>query len=415
MQLAHFIQRYPPAMGGSEAYFARLGRWLVSRGHHVNVFTSSAIDLTAMWYPTGERLPADITIDQGVTIHRFDPAFWPARRYMLKAMSLIPIALLQAVSLPCNPLAIRMLRAVRSTDIRYDAVHATAFPYAWPIVCAWHLARRQRIPFLLTPFLHLGDPSTANDRTRKRYLARPFRWLLSRADAIFVQTPSEAEAVRAVGIPHDRIILQGLGVEPTECTGGNRERIRKLWGTHENEIVVGHLANQSIEKGSVDLLQAVERAWARGSRVRLVLAGPIMPNFQQFWERFTQRDRVIVMGVLSEDEKRDFFAGIDLFALPSRSDSFGLVLLEAWANGLPNLAYRAGGIADVIRDSVDGRLVACGEIDALTNILTEWESNPMLRQQLGEAGQSRIQTEFRWEDKLGIVESTLKRLHGSTR
>ena len=41
------------------------------------------------------------------------------------------------------------------------------------------------------------------------------------------------------------------------------------------------------------------------------------------------------LGVLSERQKRDFFAGIDVFALPSRSDSFGLVLLEAWANGVP--------------------------------------------------------------------------------
>ena len=55
------------------------------------------------------------------------------------------------------------------------------------------------------------------------------------------------------------------------------------------------------------------------------------------------------LGPLTDAEKRDFFAGIDLFALPSRSDSFGLVLLEAWANGVANVAYRAGGVADVIQ------------------------------------------------------------------
>ncbi|VTS07502.1 glycosyltransferase family 4 protein [Tuwongella immobilis] len=410
MQLAHFLQRYPPAMGGSEAYFARLSRWMVERGHSVEVFTSTAIDLPAMWYPQGQRLPAGSESIDGVQVHRFDPAFWPLRRYMLKALSLTPVALLQAVSLPCNPLALRMLSAVRQTATAFDAVHASAFPYAWPIVCAWHLARRQRIPFLLTPFLHLGDPESARDRTRRRYLARPFRWLLERADAIFVQTPSEAEAVRAVGIPETRIMLQGLGVEPSECTGGHRARYRQQWQATDTDFVIGHLANQSVEKGSVDLLQAMARAWQAGSRAKVVLAGPEMPNFQQFWGSFPHQNQVIRLGVLTEAEKRDYFAAIDAFALPSRSDSFGLVLLEAWANRLPNVAYRAGGVADVIRDGVDGRLVPCGDVAQLAEVIREWESQPELRQRLATAGHARLPHDYCWADKLGLVESTINRL-----
>ena len=72
------------------------------------------------------------------------------------------------------------------------------------------------------------------------------------------------------------------------------------------------------------------------------------------------------LGVLDDQQKRDFFAGLDVFALPSRSDSFGLVLLEAWANGLPNVAYRAGGPADIIRHDIDGLLARCGDVDDLT-------------------------------------------------
>ena len=51
----------------------------------------------------------------------------------------------------------------------FDAVHASAFPYAFPIVCARRLARRLRVPFFITPFLHLGDPDDPNDRTRRGY------------------------------------------------------------------------------------------------------------------------------------------------------------------------------------------------------------------------------------------------------
>src|SRR5205807_9092412 len=123
-----------------------------------------------------------------------------------------------------------------------------------------------------------------------------------------------------------------------------RQRARQEWNVSASEVVIGHLANNSQEKGTVDLLRAAEHLWQAGRPFRLVLAGPEMPNFRSFWKSYGSQARVRSLGVLSERQKRDFYAGIDLFALPSRSDSFGIVLLEAWANGVPNLGYRAGGI-----------------------------------------------------------------------
>jgi glycosyltransferase involved in cell wall biosynthesis len=109
------------------------------------------------------------------------------------------------------------------------------------------------------------------------------------------------------------------------------------------------------------------------------------------------------LGVLDEQQKRDFFAGLDVFALPSRSDSFGLVLLEAWANGLPNVAYRAGGVAGVIRDGEDGLLVRCGDVEGLAEALGRMVEDGALRQRLGKAGEERTRREFRWADKLELV------------
>src|SRR5947208_962267 len=75
------------------------------------------------------------------------------------------------------------------------------------------------------------------------------------------------------------------------------------------------------------------------------------------------------LSVLDSQQKKDFFAAIDMFAMPSFSDSFGLVFLEAWANGIPNVAYRAGGVAGVIRHEVDGLLVRCGDLNGLAQAL----------------------------------------------
>lgn len=409
MHVAHFIQRYSPALGGSEAYFARLGEYLVGRGDDVTVWTSTAVQLEEFWKRRSRQLPAESprVATRGLSVRRYSPLRFPGRRYVLKALSLLPIRPWQCLTLPCNPVCPGMWRDAGRYAGPLDAVHASAFPYAFPILCGLRLARRRGVPFLLTPFLHLGNPTDPADRTRRQYTAAPFRWLLRHADRVFVQTRLEHDAVCDLGVPEGRVVLQGLGVDPTECTGGDRAAAHEAWGIGPGEVVIGHLANASMEKGTVDLLKGAERAWAAGHHFRIVLAGPEMANFRAFWQDYRRKDRVMRLGVLTDGQKRDFFAGVDAFALPSRSDSFGLVLLEAWANGKLNLVYRAGGPAELVRDGIDGLQAKCGDVGELAAQLGRLVADEGLRRRLGDNGLSRIGRDFRWADKLERVRAEL--------
>ena len=420
LHVAHFVPRYPPALGGAESYARRLSEYLTAAGDSVTVWTTTAVTLEEMWTDTLRRERASGTGgplarsrrrgtpagDRSVvSVTRYFPLTFPLRRYVLKAISLFPIRTLQSLAQPVNPICPAMWRDVHRFSGPLDAVHAFAFPYSFPIVCALRLARRRRVPFLLTPFLHLGDPTDPRDRTRRQYTRPHLKWLLRQADAVFAQTESERGAVVELGVPEDRAVLQGLGVDAVECTGGGRARARCQWGVSDTEMVVGHLANNSVEKGTVDLLNA-----AADTGTRVVLAGPEMPNFRHFWDTFPRKELVTRLGPLTEEQKRDFFAGIDVFALPSRTDSFGLVLLEAWANGVPVLAYRAGGPADLVRHGVDGFLAKCGDVTDLANRLSELTTDAALRSRLGDAGRARVATDFRWPDKLRVVTEVLERL-----
>jgi glycosyltransferase involved in cell wall biosynthesis len=404
LRVAHFVQRYPPALGGSEAYFARLSRYLAQQGDDVVVFTTTALDLEAFWDRRGKQLAAGEEALDGVRVRRFRLWHLPlGHRYVLKALSLVPLPCWQALTVPFNPVALGMWRAPGRVEDRFDVVHAAAFPYSFPLACARRLARRLGVPFFLTPFVHTGDPDDPHDRIRRAYTTPALLGLARAADRVFVQTEGERSELLRHGLREDRITLQGLGVDLPGCTGGDRRRARRRWQVGEDEVVVGHLANNSVEKGSVDLLCAAERAWADGARFTLVLAGPEMPSFRAFWRSFAPRGRVVRCGALSDDEKRDFFAAIDVFALPSRSDSFGLVLPEAWANGVPCVGYRAGGVAWVIRDGRDGLLVRCGDVAALAEALGRLAADAQLRRGLGEAGRARLAAEFEWGSKLRLV------------
>lgn len=407
MRVAHFIQRYPPALGGSEAYFARLSRYLTDAGDRVTVFTTTAYDLEAFWWPRARSLPSGVARDGKVEVRRHAPELrFRGRRFLLKPLSLIVPRAWQALFLPVNPICPTMWRDVGRPGDRFDVVHAAAFPYAWPIACARRLAKRLGVPFVLTPFLHLGDPEQPDDPTRRAYTHPALLELARSADRLFVQTEGERDELLRHEFPADRITLQGMGIDRDSCTGGDRDRARREWGMGPDEVVVGHLANCSREKGTVDLLLAAGRAWERGARFRVVLAGPEMPNFLRFWQSYRHAERVSRLGPLDARQKRDFFAGIDVFALPSRSDSFGIVLPEAWANGVPNVAYRAGGIAWLIRDGKDGLLVHCGDIDGLAVALARLAGDGGLRRALGEAGRLRTRDEFDWDEKLRLVRDT---------
>ncbi len=410
MHIAHFIQRYPPALGGSEAYFARLSRYLVDSGHQVTVFTTNAYDLEAFWTTRGRCLRSGVTWEDGVEVRRYRLWRCPEHRRVLKVLSFLPHPLWQCLTMSCNPVALDMWRDAGRINRPFDLVHASAFPYGWPLACGLRLARRLGIPFVLTPFLHLGDPEDPHDRTRRVYLSKALLSLIRAADRVFVQTDVERQALINRGISDWKLVLQGLGVDRASCTGGDRHRARAEWGFDSNEVVIGHLANNSREKGSVDLLRAAGRAWAQGCQFQLVLAGPEMPNFRQFWKTYGWSDRVRRLGVLDAQQKKDFFAGIELFAMPSRSDSFGLVFLEAWANGVPNLAYRAGGVAGVIGHETDGLLVKCGDVAALTDALIRLVKDAEFRHELGEAGRRRLATDFVWQDKLCLAEKVYQEL-----
>lgn len=401
MHVAQFIHRYPPALGGAEQWIARLSRGLSARGDQVTVRTTTALDLSALWRKGhAGTLPGD-RIEEGILVKRFRPVCrFPGRKYLLKPLSLLG-QYGQLWFEPVNPIVPGMWRDVEQDQTPCDVVHAAAFPFGWIMGCAERLAKRHRAPLVLTPFLHLGTAQTA-----RAYTPRALCRVLREANRVLVQTPTEFEAVAQLGVERKRIVLQGLGVDPAECTGGDRQQARKRWGISEEAIVVGHLANQSREKGTLDLLAAHQAS----PNFHLLLAGPFMPAFQRHWEALPTQPGITQLGPLSDGDKKDFFAALDLFAMPSLTDSFGLVFLEAWANGLPVIGYRAGGVADVIHHEKDGLLVDYnpGNLTSLIEALQRLVGNPDLRTSYGHAGQERLPIDFRWEEKIEIAREVMR-------
>jgi glycosyltransferase involved in cell wall biosynthesis len=402
--MAHIVQvcpRYQPTRGGAELFLARLSEALVARGDHVTVWATDAATVSQFTSSTGLRLAPGPERLNGVEVHRFRVRYVPMQRWTRTAAHALPFGTRwKCDTLRWTPWVPSLTRAASQPNRPVDLVHAAALPYSSVLFAAVRLAERTGAPLVISPFTHVAPPGRHATTMRRAYLSSLNLRLLGRADRLFVQTELERRLLADVGIPEARQVLVGLGVDPQECSGGDRIRARAAWGVPGDAVVVGHLGNKSWDKGTVDLLDAAERLWGTGAMFTLVLVGPEMPSFSRRWERLRFRDRVINLGELSDDEKRDFYAGIDVFALPSYVESFGLSPLEAALNGVAVLAYDHGGPGQLFDHGSSALLAPVADRDALATMLRSLITDRTRRARLAEAARA-LAARFTWPRALG--------------
>ena len=409
MKIAWFIHRYFPCVGGAENYGRAMVRRFVEAGHEVDVLTSDAHDLWYFTNKTRKRVdaPAESTVD-GARVRRFAVKHVPMQRYFGRLLSYAPHWPTRCVAASYMPI-LPGLDKVRGS---YDAVFAVGFPYTVFSYAALLTTRAAKAPLLITPFLHLGTPG---DPVNRAYTKPHQIRLLAESDAVVVQTDLEAEAVRGWGIPNGRILKLGMAVEHAEVTGGNRGRFRGELAIPSGARVIGHLATLDLNKGTNDLVLATARlnhSRPAADPIFLILAGPSSPDFERFlleqptasWPWLKR------LGPLALADRADFFASLDVFSMPSRTDSYGIVFLEAWANALPVVAAAAGGVPDVVRHGEAGYLVPFGDLDRLAEALGGLIDDPSKARALGAVGRTLVDRGHTWDDRFATLEGRARKL-----
>ncbi len=399
LRLLFLSPAYPPFPGGGERYVQSLAHALSRRGHQVTVITSAAAAEADYWQQSRPQPPV-ASADGPVIVVRcpLRPAAggWAAlaaRRRLMLGLSWLPfvsLAWLRRLASAFPPMV--GLEAALAQTPPPDLIHAFNLSWEYPALAGWRYAQAHNLPFLLTPFAHIG---LGNDASAARTVTMHHqRRLLADAEAVLPLTELAADALPQHGIHCRRLAVLGAGVDPNPAA--DLQLLARFQLSPPFALFIGRA---NADKGALDAARAVLRLRQQGITISLVLAGSATPEFERFYARLSPLEQAAIrhIGPISEVEKHALLAACALLLLPSRTDALGLVLLEAWQHARPVIGARAGGIPGVIDDAVNGVLVAYGDVPALAEAVAYLLRHPEQAAAMGRAGQQKVAAAYTWE------------------
>jgi glycosyltransferase involved in cell wall biosynthesis len=278
--------------------------------------------------------------------------------------------------------------------------------FLWPTWRAARLSRKSRIPYVMSPRGMLVKKLIAsrNRLIKSAWIALIERSSLERAAAIHATSAIEAEEIQKFGWRLPRIVVVPNGVDAIgqDTRQETREDTRQdapaadiaaLAGRQPLVLFFGRLAQ-------VKGLDRLLRAFARTRRGTLAIVGNdyegLAAALSEMARQLKIDDRVsIVPRTITDAEKECMFAAARVFVLPSYSESFGNVVLEAMQRGLPVIVTPEVGAAEVVKES-GGGLVASGDAQSLGAAIDRLTEDAARSAAMGEAGRRHVSGRYGW-------------------
>ncbi|MGA8542965.1 MAG: glycosyltransferase family 4 protein [Thermoplasmata archaeon] len=363
MKVAHVTLRFD-APGGVETTVRETVRRLRAAGDEVTVFASDLFNESG-WVRRSDYAP----VVDGVPVRRFPAVKRPFPHFTLPVMTGLVDALIET-----HP----------------DVIHAHSHRYGHVLQSA-AVAEKEGIPLVVSTHYHPADQrETATKRGLLRLEDHAFGAMAyRRADALVVESEMEARLVREFAPAHAiRVIPPGIDLGDWRDPAGDRAASPAL--PAEYFLFVGRVAPN---KG----LPTLVTAWASmpaEHRPALVFMGRdwgMRSLLESQARSLGVADRMVWLDHVADPRAyRGVIRGALALVLPSEWEAFGLVLLDAFAAGVPVIATAVGAVPEVLEGGRAGRLVPYGDLSALAAALRVVRENPDASRTLVEAGRERV-------------------------
>lgn len=341
MKILVTLTYYYPHWTGLTAYAQRLAEGLAQRGHQITVLTSQfKTSLAREEMHNGVRivrLPTRLHMSRGVIM----PGFIPTLNRLAKENDLLQV---HTPMLETN------------------------------LVTRVGLLRRK--PTVITHHGDLVMPNNPKDQFIERVMTAMMAQGEREATRITVHSCDYAEHSAFLSPFRAKLDCIYPPVEIPEPQPDAVAQWRADLGLTENKLV-GFAGRFVEEKGFDYLLQAIPLVRAKIPNVKFVYAGEVHVVYERFFDKWKhlveqERDSIVTLGLLLEPQRlANFYAMNDVFALPSRTDCFPSVQIEAMLSGTPVVATNIPGAREVVRVTDMGNLVTPRDPQAMAEGLVE--------------------------------------------
>jgi len=352
--------------------------WFTDTLEDVNGVATTIRKMTAAGVASGH----DITIitcrsevaDHGVPLKNFDPiGEFELPEYELQRLSFPPVLQIfdyleqggfteVIISTP-GPTGLSALAAAKSLGIRVVGIYHTDFPQYVRI-----LTDDSFMETLTWNFMH---------------------WFYSQLDVIYVNSEDYRKCWIERGISREQLRILPRGLDSHLFHPSRRDSA--FWrarGLAKGEIGMLFVGRISKEKNLDLIVTAINRLADSPSHVRPLFVGdgPYMPEMKKLLPD------AIFTGYLDGDDLARAYASADFFVFPSTTDTFGNVILEAQASGLPVIVSDIGGPRDLVSHGIDGLISKGHDAGELTEAIRTLASDSTLRINMGKAARVRVES-----------------------
>ncbi|MBM4434764.1 MAG: glycosyltransferase [Chloroflexi bacterium] len=269
-----------------------------------------------------------------------------------------------------------------------------------PVVCSLH-------NLMYEPEIRIANPRFAPWKQVPLRIGDRVTDRLVRPELIAVSEAVRRSAIARLGVDPARVVTIPDGVDTkalTPASPDERAAARRELGLPRDASVVAVVGRLVPLKGHATLLDAVARLRGASPALRLLVAGggALEPELRALAARLGVGDVVRFLG--PRGDVRGIHAASDVLAAPSLSEGFGLAVVEAMAAGLPCVASRTGGLAEIVEDGATGFLVMPRDPADLADALRRLLGDAELRHRFGDRARAVAQARYDVRDSAGRLE-----------
>lgn len=274
----------------------------------------------------------------------------------------------------------RLLRVIR--EFQPHIIHGAVFEGVISAVVGGMICR--------TPIIVIEETSQPINRSWRGHGL--FKMLANCADLVIATSPTVHEYItQDIGVPKTKSTLVLNGVEPTSpATQNEIAALRTNLGLDVNNYVIGSVGRLKDDPKLFSILIKSFAAFSKKhSEARLLLVGDGADRLRL--EKLAEDLGVSKLTIFAghQTDLHVFYAIMDMFALVSASEGFGLAVVEAMFAGIPVVVSRAGGLQNIVSDAETGLLVDIRDIEGLTKAIDTLYSDRSLAQSYGERAKKK--------------------------